>query len=137
MDKAKATMSKTERARQELNLHHPIQDRGHAFKTLLRAGMVIAGSSPASARLFTAAVKQYEANHGIQLRKVTVEQRKSEKLENSRKAHTMDANAVRQHIEQLPEADGLFWACWALFKAGNWNGELSRNDFAKHFKRAD
>ena len=130
-------MSKTAQAIEELELHHPIQNRGHAYKVLISAKLIVAGKSPASARIYTAAVQQYEVNHGVVLAKSDSEQRKQQKLDDSREAWSMDAQAVLRHIERINEADGLFWACWALFKNGRWEGELSINDFKTHFRRPE
>lgn len=129
-------MSRTQRAIDELGRNHPISNRGHAYRVLAEAGLVTHGNDPASARIYTQAVKQYEIIYGIVLQKsqsqINARQRHLEDIE----AHTMRAEDVRRHIGHIDEPDGLFWACWAIFKQGTkWQGELTYGDFAVRFKK--
>ena len=51
-------------------------------------------------------------------------------------AHRMSKSEVLGHIEEIEEADELFWAIWKVFKyEGKWSKSLSSSDFAVHFKR--
>jgi len=61
---------------------------------------------------------------------------KAEKVNYRAIAHTMSAEAVKEHIDDIDEADQLFWACWKVFKyEGKWSKSLKTSDFAVHFKK--
>ncbi len=51
----------------KLEEHHPIQNRGHAYKVLQQAGLTHRG--PSSAQTFNKAVKMYEKAHNVNLGK--------------------------------------------------------------------
>jgi hypothetical protein len=51
-------------------------------------------------------------------------------------AHTMSAEAVKEHIEDIESADALFWALWKVFKyERKWSKSLKASDFAVHFNK--
>jgi len=50
-------------------------------------------------------------------------------------AHQMSSAEVIAHINAIDDADGLFWACWKVFRyEGKWSSVLKTGDFAVHFK---
>ena len=82
--------------------------------------------------LYALAVQQYEEQTGTKLEQSeTSIQRNAQRA----KVHAMDAQAIREHIAQIPAADETFWLAHSMMKEGKWDGEISGEDFSRHYDK--
>lgn len=111
-----------------INHEGGIKNRGHAFKVLSDAGLTGSG------QVYNKAVRAYEFQTGEKLMHRRKRQRAIDEEKYRAQAHQMSADEVIAHVNDIDEADELFWACWKVFRyEGKWQKALKADDFAVHF----